>query len=50
MIVEYSIDGEWAPKASLFNENDLLIGFVPNSEGPLAIKFQKKAMISLNNI
>ena len=43
MIVEYSIDGEWAPKASLFNENDLLIGFfVPNSEGPLAIKFQKE--------
>lgn len=43
MIVEYSVDGEWAPKANLLNNNNLLLGFfVPNSNGELTTKFENE--------
>lgn len=42
MVVEYSIDGEWAPKSLIQKEDHLLIGFfVPNSNGALIERYQK---------
>ena len=51
MIVEYSVDGEWVPKANLLNKNNLLIGFfVPNSNGELTTSLKMKVIKILNNI
>ena len=48
MIVEYSVDGEWVPKANLLNKNNLLIGFfVPNSNGELTTKFENEGYKNL---
>lgn len=48
MIVEYSIDGEWVPKANVLNKNNLLIGFfVPNSNGELTTKFENEGYRNL---
>ena len=48
MIVEYSVDGEWTPKANVLNKNNLLIGFfVPNSNGELTTKFENEGYKNL---
>lgn len=42
MVVEYSVDGEWAPTGLIQKEDNLLFGFfVPNSKGELLEKFQE---------
>ena len=48
MVVEYSIDGDWAPKANILNEDTLLLGFfVPNSQGELIDSYQNEGYLTL---
>ena len=50
MIVEYSIDGEWAPRGLIQNDDHLLFGFfVPNSKGMLLPKFKEKGYPNLES-
>ncbi|AID02703.1 hypothetical protein BE24_12050 [Staphylococcus xylosus] len=48
MVVEYSIDGDWAPKSNILNDETLLLGFfVPNSQGELIDSYQKEGYFTL---
>ena len=48
MVVEYSVDGDWAPKTNIIKEDTLLLGFfVPNSTGELIDSYQKEGYITL---
>jgi hypothetical protein len=50
MVVEYSVDGEWAPKANIIDEDKLLFGFfVPNSNGELIEPYQKEGYETLEH-
>ncbi|MFQ3905230.1 hypothetical protein ABLV94_05605 [Staphylococcus sp. Mo2-7] len=42
MVIEYSVDGEWSPKANILKEDHNLLGFfVPNSSKELIDKYQE---------
>ncbi|RIN55578.1 hypothetical protein [Staphylococcus simulans] len=42
MVVEYSVNGDWAPKSHIQKDDHLLLGFfVPNSNGKLVESYQK---------
>lgn len=48
MVVEYSIDGEWAPSGLIQNDDHLLLAFfVPNSYGVLLGKFEDMGYLNL---
>lgn len=48
MVVEYSVDGDWAPKSNILKEDTLLLGFfVPNSQGKLIDSYQKEGYLTL---
>lgn len=48
MVVEYNVDGDWAPKNNILPEDTLLFGFfVPNSRGELIESYQKEGYLNL---
>lgn len=50
MVVEYSVDGDWAPTSLIQKEDHLLFGFfVPNSNGILLKKFKDIGYKNLEN-